>query len=236
MQKLKRMAQGFGVLACFLFISVGAHAQATNDDILDAVQELDAFVEEVQDEIEDLIAEENAAVLARVQLVDDFLEEVDDGLTERIETIDNFLEEVEDEILERVQLVDDFLEEVDDGLTAKLDEICDKIEELDAFVEEVQDQIEDLIEEEFAGLNSANIEKCLQKNVKIASVYLPEANGGQQTLVFMIVQNTINNVLASGESVGAAQSLLNGAINLAGMGQHKQAWNYASNAYQAATN
>ena len=146
MQKLKRMAQGFGVLACFLFISVGAHAQATNDDILDAVQELDAFVEEVQD------------------------------------------------------------------------------------------QIEDLIEEEFAGLNSANIEKCLQKNVKIASVYLPEANGGQQTLVFMIVQNTINNVLASGESVGAAQSLLNGAINLAGMGQHKQAWNYASNAYQAATN
>jgi len=78
------------------------------------------------------------------------------------------------------------------------------------------------------------IEGALQKGMPYGSIYLPEANGGRLEVVRSIVNETIQNVLSSGEPAnGAGEKLAAGDIQRNG-GHFKEAFRLYSAAYKAA--
>jgi hypothetical protein len=78
------------------------------------------------------------------------------------------------------------------------------------------------------------IERALQQGLPYASIYLPEANGGRLEVVRSIVNETIQNVLKSGETAnGASENLAEGDIQRTG-GHFKEAFRLYCAAYKAA--
>jgi hypothetical protein len=78
------------------------------------------------------------------------------------------------------------------------------------------------------------IERALQQGLPYGSLYLPKANGGRLEVVRSIVTETIQNVLASGETAnGASDKLAAGDIQLQG-GHFKEAFRLYCAAYKAA--
>jgi len=78
------------------------------------------------------------------------------------------------------------------------------------------------------------IERALQQGLPYGSLYLPEANGGRLELVRSIVNDTIQHVLASGETAnGASDKLAAGDVQRTG-GHFKEAFRLYCAAYKAA--
>jgi hypothetical protein len=75
------------------------------------------------------------------------------------------------------------------------------------------------------------IEEALLNQEREAVYYLPAAHGGHLELARNIVEETIANVIASGESVFNADDLLNEADVHMGAGNYKMAFNYLGAAY-----
>lgn len=75
------------------------------------------------------------------------------------------------------------------------------------------------------------IEKALRYDTRLAVFFLPEAYGGQLSLVRQIVVETITNVLASGQGVTAANTYLTAGDAAAANGKYKEAFHNYSQAY-----
>jgi hypothetical protein len=78
------------------------------------------------------------------------------------------------------------------------------------------------------------IERALQNGSPYGSLYLPKANGGRLEVVRAIVSETIQNVLASGESANQASTKLAAGDAELKSGHFKQAFRLYSEAYKAA--
>lgn len=78
------------------------------------------------------------------------------------------------------------------------------------------------------------IERALQQGTPYGSLYLPAANGGRLEAVRAIVDETIRNVLRSGESANQASEKLAAADDQFKAGHFKQAFRLYSDAYKAA--
>jgi len=78
------------------------------------------------------------------------------------------------------------------------------------------------------------IERTLQQNQPYGWAYLPQANGGKLELVRAVVDETIQNVAASGESINGAAAKLSAANDAYSRGQFKAAFRLYSEAYRAA--
>jgi len=77
----------------------------------------------------------------------------------------------------------------------------------------------------------AEIERILLHRERMAMYYLPEAQGGQLGLIRQIVQETIDRVAASGETVNSARTWVGYANTDIAAGRYKRAFNYLSAAY-----
>ncbi|HEX4826322.1 MAG TPA: hypothetical protein VFV19_18625 [Candidatus Polarisedimenticolaceae bacterium] len=78
------------------------------------------------------------------------------------------------------------------------------------------------------------IEKALQQGTPYGSLYLPAANGGRLETVRAIVDETIGNVVRSGESANQATEKLAAGDDQVKLGHFKQAFRLYSDAYKAA--
>ncbi len=78
------------------------------------------------------------------------------------------------------------------------------------------------------------IEKALQQGSPYGSLYLPAASGGRLELVRTIVDETIQNVLHSGESANQASEKLAAGDEQVKAGHFKQAFRLYSDAYKMA--
>ena len=78
------------------------------------------------------------------------------------------------------------------------------------------------------------IERALQQGTPYGSIYLPLANGGRLELVRAIVDETIKNVIDSGETANQAITKLVAGDDQLKQGHFKQAFRLYSEAYKAA--
>ena len=78
------------------------------------------------------------------------------------------------------------------------------------------------------------IEKALQQGAPYGWLYLPAANGGKLEVVRLVVNETIQSVLASGESANQATTKLSAGDDQLKAGHFKQAFRLYSEAYKAA--
>jgi hypothetical protein len=97
---------------------------------------------------------------------------------------------------------------------------------IDARAEELLDALSHLQN----GTGDEKIEEALRLNRRIASYYLP-APDGQLEVARQIVVDTIDDVLASGESVNAAAARLAAADGEIAAGRYKRGWSFLSQAY-----
>lgn len=103
-------------------------------------------------------------------------------------------------------------------------------EQLEARIDAKAQEILDAIAALQPGGQEEKIEEALRLNRRIASYYLP-APDGQLDVARQIVVDTIDDVLASGESVNAAASKLASADTEIAAGRYKRAWTFLSQAY-----
>jgi hypothetical protein len=78
------------------------------------------------------------------------------------------------------------------------------------------------------------IERQLLENEALSYLYLPQANGGQLELVEEIVGETIADNQAAGLSIGSAQKDEANALQAAGQGRYRHAFQLFARAYRAA--
>ncbi len=78
------------------------------------------------------------------------------------------------------------------------------------------------------------IERALQQGAPYGWLYLPAANGGKLEVVRLVVSETIQSVLSSGESANQATTKLAAGDDQLKAGHFKQAFRLYSDAYKAA--
>lgn len=75
------------------------------------------------------------------------------------------------------------------------------------------------------------IERALRRDMRLASIYLPAAQGGLMEEVVTIVEGVVADVVTSGEPANSAQVYLGRANTEINAGRYKRAWGQLSLAY-----